>query len=265
MPTYRDFLVALDDHIDLPGSLGYVQQGFELYGIAERAGLTQPGDRSAFRWTGELVEYGYVIHSRPGGGDRKPVPPGTLWSEHELQRFGDYRVTALGREEADRIRRQRREALTDAAMGVALPQFLRPWMTDGQRRAVSEPLAELRAALDADRRRAAIGAAKDLAEAACKVAIEHAGQPVPPAASLTALFKVAATAGAGAGATPGAADTEADLGHRLAAVVHRLDELRNVAGAGHGRAAQPETSAREARVAATAACGVALFVLSDEN
>jgi hypothetical protein len=85
------------------------------------------------------------------------------------------------------MRRQCREELTDAAMGATLPRLLRPWMTDAQRRAISEPLANLRLALDADRRSAVIGAAKDLLEAACKVAIERAGQPVPsgdPAAVL---------------------------------------------------------------------------------
>jgi hypothetical protein len=255
MATYRDFLVALDDFLDQPGSFGYVPQGYEMYGIAERAGLTTREDRSAFRWTGELVHLGYVVHGNPGAGDPRPVPPGTFWTEHELQRIGDYRVTARGREEADRIRRQRREAMTDAAMGVTLPQFLRPRMTDTQRRAVVEPLANLRAALDADRRSAAIGAAKDLAEAACKVAIERTGGQVPSGASLTALFKQAAAGGVDNG--------ESDVGLRLSAVVHQLGELRNIAGAGHGRAAQPDISERGARLAATAACGIALFLLDD--
>lgn len=148
-PTIETFLVALDDCID-SSPLGYVSQGFELYGIAERAALTKSGDKSAFRWTGELVHLGYVVHGLPAAGDRRPIPQGTLWTEYELQRLSDCRVTAQGREEADRIRRQRREALTDAAMGAVPPEFLRPWMTDVQRRAVSEPLANLRAALDGD-------------------------------------------------------------------------------------------------------------------
>lgn len=253
MANYRDFLVALDDYID-DSSLGYVSQGSDMYGISERAGLTKPGDRSPFRWTGELVHLAYVVHGPLGGGDRSPLPPGTSWTEHELQRVGDYRVTAQGREEADRIRRQRREALTDVAMGAVLPEFLRPWMTDAQRRAVAEPLADLRAALDADRRSAVIGAAKDLTEAACKVAIERAGQFVPSGASLTVLFKQAAAAS-------DADSSESDVGRRLSAVVHQLGELRNVAGAGHGRAAQPDISERAARLAATAACGISLFVL----
>jgi Abortive infection C-terminus len=74
--------------------------------------------------------------------------------------------------------------------------------------------------------------------------------------SLSGLFK-RARAAAGADAA------EADLGHRLAAVVDQLAQVRNVAGAGHGRADQREVSAREARLAATAACGVALFLLGE--
>ena len=67
--------------------------------------------------------------------------------------------------------------------------------------------------------------AKDLLEAACKVAIERAGQPVPSGESLPTLFKLAA----GAKATD---KMESDVGHRLSAVVAQLAALRNVAGAG---------------------------------
>ena len=111
-------------------------------------------------------------------------------------------------------------------------------------------------ALDNERWPAAIGAAKDLAEAACKVSIEHAGGTVPASDSLPGLFKKARAAA-------GAAAAEADLGHRLAAVVDQLGRLRNVAGAGHGRADQREVTASEARLAAAAAAGIALFLLGE--
>lgn len=52
-----------------------------------------------------------------------------------------------------------------------------------------------------------------------------------------------------------------DLGLSLTAVVRRLAEARNSAGAGHGRAAVPERSSREALLAASAATGVAAFLL----
>ncbi len=112
-------------------------------------------------------------------------------------------------------------------------------MSDGQRRAVSEPLALLRVALDNERWPAAIGAAKDLAEASCRLSIEHGGGTVPASDSLPGLFKKARAAA-------GADAAEADLGHRLAAVVDQLAQVRNVAGAGHGRADQHEVSARGA-------------------
>lgn len=257
MPNYLDFLLALDDHL-VESSLGYVAQANELHAIAERAGLVPPGAtyRPAANWTGWLIDKGLIEMGPLGGGDRHPIPPGYLWTEQDLQRFRDFSVTTAGREEAERLRHQRRSQLTDAAMGVALPEFARSWMSEGQRRAVTEPVAALRVALDNERWPAAIGAAKDLTEAACKISIEHAGGTTPAGDSLPGLFKRARAAS-------GVDATEADLGHRLAAVVDQLGQVRNAAGAGHGRADQREVSAREARLAATAACGVALFLLGE--
>jgi hypothetical protein len=231
VPNYWDFLVALDDHL-IDSSLGYVAQPNELHAIAERAGLVPAGAtyRPAANWTGWLLDKGLIEMGPLGGGDRQPIPPGHLWTEHDLGRFRDFSVTTAGREEAERIRRQRRSQLTDAAMGVAIPEFVRPWMTDGQRRAVVEPLASLRVALDNERWPAAIGAAKDLAEAACKVCIEHTGETVPGRDSLPSLFKLARAAA-------GSDAAEADLGNRLASVVDHLAQRRNVAGRGRDRLA----------------------------
>jgi hypothetical protein len=255
VPSHLDFLPALDDHLT-EGHLECVRQPHEMYDVAERAGLNAVrGDRSAARWTGQLVNLGYVVWGNRVGGDRFPIPAGA-WSADDLTRFGDFYLTPAGREEADRMRRQRREALTDTAMGTTLPRLLRPWMSDSQRRAVSEPLANLRLALDADRRTAVVGAAKDLVEAASKVAIERAGQPAPGGQSPPTLFKLAAGA-------KGADKMEGDVGLRLSAVVGQLAELRNVAGAGHGRADQPELSEHGARLTATAAAGIALYLLND--
>lgn len=255
MPNYLDFLVALDDHL-VDSSLGYVAQPSELHAIAERAVLVPPGVtyRPAANWTGWLFDKGLVEMGPLGGGDRHPIPPGYLWTDQDLGRFRDFSVTTAGREEAERLRRQRRSQLTDAAMGVALRDFGRSWMTEGQRRAITEPVASLRVALDNERWPAAIGAAKDLTEAACKIAIEHAGETAPASDALSGLFKRARVA-------LGIDASDPDLGHRLAAVVDQLAQVRNVAGAGHGRADQRQVTAREARLAATAACGVALFLL----
>jgi hypothetical protein len=109
-----------------------------------------------------------------GGGDRRPLPS-SGYSPDDLSRVSDYRITATGRTEADRVRRQRREALTDASIGGVLPNLVQSWMSEPQRRAISVPLRHLRSARDGEQYAAAVGAAKDLAEAACKVGIERAG------------------------------------------------------------------------------------------
>jgi hypothetical protein len=254
VPSHLDFLLALDDHITA-NHLECVRQPHELYGVAESAGLNAfRGDQSAARWTGQLVHLGYVVWGLRAAADRRPIPTGAMWTPDDLTRFSDYYLTPTGREEADRIRRQQRESLADAAMGAALPRLQRRWMTDVQRRAVSEPLTNLRLALDADRRSAVIGSAKDLVEAACKVTIERAGPPAPTGESLPTLFKLAAEA-------TRKDKMESDVGHRLAAVVAQLAALRNAAGAGHGRALQPELSESGARLAATAAAGIAVYLL----
>jgi hypothetical protein len=96
--NYWDFLVAVDDHlVDSP--LGYVAQPHELYPIAERAGLAPVGvgNRSAANWTGLLVDKGLLEMGPLGGGDRRPIPPGYLWSEHDLSRFRDFSLYAKSR------------------------------------------------------------------------------------------------------------------------------------------------------------------------
>ena len=128
-------------------------------------------------------------------------------------------------------------------------------MSDEQHAAITVPATNLRAALDNEHHAATLGAAKDLVEAACKVTIERSGANAPKGASLATLFKRAVAARA--------ADAVGDdLGRSLAASVQRLGEMRNAAGAGHGRATQPEVTANDARLAASAASGLALFLLA---
>jgi hypothetical protein len=129
-----------------------------------------------------------------------------------------------------------------------------------RRHAINEPLRGLRNALDCERYTDAIGAAKDLAEAACKVVIEHAGEALPESASFTTLFKQAHRAVAVSADAP-----DSDLGRSLAATVQRLAELRNIAGAGHGHAAPPALAVGHARMAAAASTGVAQFLLVTER
>lgn len=100
-----------------------------------------------------------------------------------------------------------------------------------------------------------MGAAKDLAEAACKVSIVVAGGVAPRNLDLPALFKYTLQ-------TTGTDRTDGEVSLSLSAVVQRLAQTRNEVGTGHGRASQPDVSARRARAAAAAATGIVLFLLS---
>lgn len=117
--NHLDFLAALDRH-RRTSQLGRVAVGFEMQGLAWDAGLVERGDIAAARWTGELVELGYVraLSRSPGVRD---LSPGVPWGDRELQPFSDYEVTPSGREEADRIHRLRRRSATDAALGATFP------------------------------------------------------------------------------------------------------------------------------------------------
>lgn len=174
MARYLDFLVAFDEYLDR-NDLDYLIYGHEMFGISESAGLTARADQSPARWTGQLVEGGYIQHGPLGYGDRRPLIPPSYLPE-DLSRVSDYRMTATGRTEADRVRRQRRDAMTDASLGGELPEFVVAALSDVQRLAVAGPLTHLRSALDNEHPVAAVGAAKDLVEAACKVVIAAAGQ-----------------------------------------------------------------------------------------
>lgn len=187
------------------------------------------------------------------------MPPGTAWTEMDIQRVRDFRVAPLGRQEADRMRRMEREATTDAALGTAFPHLLQPWMDEAHRRAISTPLLSLRAALDGEQHSGVLGSAKDLVEAACRVTLARSGNAMQvPRPSLPTLCKAAHRATA----PDEDVDVGAMLGPSLAATVDKLAQLRNSAGSGHGRAEAPTLTARQARLAASAAIGVAGFLLS---
>jgi len=254
-PNYFDFLVALDDWIRGRPD-GCVRGGYEMHEIGHQAGLTEPGNEIAANWTGLLVELDYLTHGPLSIGDRRLVPPGRMWNSTEVQRFNDYRLTPSGREEADRLRRQAREVHTDVALGSKFPYLIPSWLSESQGWAIAEPIAALQAALDSNRPGDAIGASKDLVEAACKIVLERAGLEVATNQALPGLFKQAINS-AGENAT--VAD---DLGRSLTGVVQRLAKLRNTAGAGHGRASVPSRSSREALFAASAATSLVAFLLA---
>jgi len=228
----------------------------DLLSIVQRHGLSDRAHEEAARWTGALVELGYLRHQPKSLGDSRPEIPGTSWDQGQVSRYHDYRLTSTGREEAERIRRRAREIGTDAALGSRLPALFRPWMTNSQTRAIAVPIAQLQAALDREDDNAAIGAAKDLIESACRVTLDHLARDAPSATSLPSLFKLAAESTA-------QADVSAiDVGRGLAATVQRIAELRNAAGAGHGRASAPDVAHRDARLAATASTAVASYLLA---
>jgi len=197
---------------------------------------------------GELFESGYITGPQTAHR-RGPVSARLTSKGREL--------VGTGWPAEQQLAAKRREELTDATLGGVLPDRLQASMSESQRQAISAPLADLRAALDGERYSAAIGAAKDLTEAACKVAIERAGGTAPRNEKLQVLFKQTL-------AVTGVEKVEGDVGRSLAATVQRLAELRNAVGAGHGRASQPNVDGRRARLAATAAFGIALFVLAED-
>ncbi|MGN6373575.1 MAG: abortive infection family protein [Solirubrobacteraceae bacterium] len=255
MANHLDLLLALDEYTR-DSSSACLSNGMDVHHVAYEAGLVDwADDERTGKWTGELVHLEYLTHGPPDPSERSPEFPGSTWGGRELQRYGDYQVRSTGREEADRMRRLRREAATDAALGMGFPRLIRAWMSEGQRRAIAEPLSRLRETLDNEQYPAAIGAAKELVEAACKVVIERAGESSSKSASLPTLYKQAqATYRVDAPAVP--------VTKGLVSTVQRLAELRNAVGAGHGRASSPEVEARDGRIAASAGVAVAEFLLS---
>jgi len=126
-------------------------------------------------------------------------------------------------------------------------------VSDGAAEAIGRPLRDLRTALDDERPAAAIGAAKELVEAACKVVLAANGQLIGTRDSLPAMFSEARRV-VGLG--------EGDLGRSLAATVDRLGRLRNAAGSGHGHAEAPTIGMAEARLAASSANGLVSYLLA---
>ena len=99
----------------------------------------------------------------------------------------------------------------------------------------------------------AVGSAKDLAEAACKLAAALGGQEAPTSASVGSLVKLALNARPSVGGE--------EVARRLGGVLDAIGTLRNEHGSGHGRAEQEEVNGASAALAATAACAIARYLL----
>ncbi len=179
-----------DVHIQA-ANLAYVMSGHELFGIAHAAGLTGPLDQVVVQWVGQARRR-WPHRARSAWRWRSPaLPPGRMWTQHELSRVSDHGVTYTGRTEADRVQRQRRAVVTDEVMGLASPRLRGLELPEAQRRAIKLPLVGLRAALDGERYEAAVCAAKELVEAATKLVLARAGVEPTARASVASLAKLA--------------------------------------------------------------------------
>jgi hypothetical protein len=253
--TNLDFLIALDEEIRA-NNIGHIGDASELQRMAHQTGLAQSQDPwSAARWIGELVELGYIKHSPRGLGDTRPVPE-YRYTDSDLYRFSDYRLTDGGHQAVARERLRRRQDIADAVLGMTFPGLVLDRADEPRKRAIAEPLRRLRAALDNEHWFDVISAAKDLVEAACKVTIELSGATAPARADLVVLAKQAQRARSDDEATP--------LSRSVAATVQRLAELRNDMGAGHGHSELPEVAHRAAKLAASSACAVAAYFLTTD-
>jgi hypothetical protein len=251
--NYLDFLIALDDHLRASVT-GEVTFANDLHGIARAAGLFTPPQSQAAYWTGQLVDLGYVTPSPPPINGRSAPPRGAGWSEDDLGRFNRYALTDTGHAAAERERQARRAQATDVTLSpVGL--LSAAWLTDDWRESVRVQLGGLRGALDREDWTAAVGAAKNLVEAAALVLLDRAGQDPPPGrSSVSTLVRAACEA----------SNTPPDLARRLASVVQIVAELRNTSDAGHGQAVRAEVPPAEARLAASAAVAITAFLLADD-
>jgi hypothetical protein len=183
------------------------------------------------------------------------VPPrGAGWTEQDLQTFSRYALTAEGFAAADRERRERRAQAADMTLSP-IGLLSASWLADDWRDSVRVQLVGLRGALDRQEWTAAVGAAKNLTEAAALVVLQRAGQKPPSGRpSVSTLVREACDA----------ADKPDDLAKRSASVVQAVADLRNASDAGHGQAVRAEVPRAEARLAASAAVAVAAFLLADD-
>lgn len=252
MPNQLDLLLALDVHARASPMPSMSPQA--ITEVASAAGLVEPGHSRVGNWVGLLVDLGYMKWAGISGGDRRPVPPGHIWSDSELQRFSDYFILPAGRDEAERMRRHARERLTDVALGVQAPNLVRDWMGDEQSAAIARQFDTLRAALDDDRGADAIGAAKNLVEAVSHVRLAAAAIIPGRHDNLVKLYQAAAACNE---------DDHPDLAKRLASVVDALGKMRNDLGSGHGQPASRQIDNRDARLAAAAAVALSTHLLAD--
>jgi hypothetical protein len=252
MALNLDFLIALDEEIRA-NNVGQISDASGLQRVAHNGLASSQDPWSAARWTGELVELGYLKHARPGLGDRRPVPEGA-YTDQDLYRFNDYRLTDAGHQAVARELQRRRQDVSDGVIGAVFPGLALDAVDEPRKRAIAEPLRRLRTALDNEHWFDVVGASKDLVEAACKVSIELGGETPSPRVDLIALAKEAQRVRGD--------DEAAPLSRSVVATVQRLAELRNDIGAGHGHSELPEVVHRAGALAASTACAISAYFLT---
>jgi hypothetical protein len=260
-PTPPQILELIDRMYRDPLRRSELGSGWNLYQAAVREQLTPEGDIDAVaRCVGELVEDGLVAFRMSTGQS----PPGAMWGSQELQQHHEYRPTAAGQAAASRTRAEqiatRHAAVLEGKLHLADHRGLDP----GARAALQQHAVALEQAL-ATSPAAAVGAAKDLVEAACKVVLTASGSTPRRRANLPELFKQAAAASpAVQGAAPDVAGARTMIRSLLAAV-HGLAEMRNTAGAGHGRDEPSAADDQHARLAAGIAVALAEWLLAERG
>lgn len=225
-----------------------ITTGYEIHQLAWTTGLCKQPDTQAARWTGYLVDQGWLEF----GPSHHPRPPrGVPWSDGQLQAFHNYVVTSDGSAEAQRVRQIDRERLIDELLGIGWPALA---SAPEARRALLRPLDDLRRALEDSRTNAAIGAAKEVLESAARIRLRDIEESPRRDANLSALVKAAAEQG-----------SSSAIAHRAAALAEAISEHRNRVGAGHGRSAEAAAELSSASLAAGIAVALARYLLADPS
>jgi hypothetical protein len=231
--------------------------GGDLHLAAVEVGLIDRDGRGlTANYVGQLVRDGLVICD----SERRVGDEPATWDNTELQNHFGYRPTRQGRELAVARRAERRAQRRHEVLDGRLDLYDYPWLTAQARQALGAQMVVLEDALDREFPAPTIGAAKNLVEAAAKVALERAGRPVNDHADLVPLIKQALEA-VGPPVAAGPRGTRS-LVRSLAAVVQTLGEIRNEAGDGHGKSTPSTATVHDAHLAAAAAAAIARWLLT---
>ncbi|MCC6832861.1 MAG: abortive infection family protein [Thermoleophilia bacterium] len=253
MGTAASLLELLDRLRRDPRGEQALASGLGILQAAVDDGLVGQGSEARIaQWVGELVGAGMLgFHATSGGA--RPLPVGSVWNEGELQIHHWYFVTDVGSADAAETRRLESR---DRALVALIPERALAALSKEGRAALEEPASALEQALRDERHAAAIGSAKELLEAACRVILTAGGDAPTPSEGLTALVKDVM------GNDQQPSKRVQSLARRLASVADALAVLRNEAGSGHGRAQPSSATAADAELASGAAITLVRYLLT---